>query len=313
MITDVALLINPAAGRGRGRRVGDAAFAQLRGSGVSVRAFAGSGPDESARFARDAIADGCEALVVCGGDGIVHLALQEIAGTGVPLGVLPAGSGNDFARAVGIPVGDPRAAVAVVSAGHAVPVDLGRTASRWFGTVLAAGFDSRVNDRMNAMRWPRGRTRYHVAIVAELARFRPLPFVLELDGARHELNAMLVAVGNGSTYGGGMRICPGAVLDDGLFDVTVISKISRSKLVRLFPRVYPGTHVHRREVLTFRCATVTVSAPDVAAYADGEFVSQLPETCSVVAGAVRVLVPGAGQPSVDFIALRSQLDWKWLR
>ncbi len=170
-----------------------------------------------------------------------------------------------------------------------MPVDLGRAGDRWFGTVLAAGFDSRVNDRMNRMRWPRGRTRYHVAILRELASFRPIPFVLELDGVRRELEGMLVAVGNGSTYGGGMRICPGAALTDGLLDVTVVTTISRVKLARLFPSVYSGRHVLRPEVLTFRCESVTVSAADVAGYADGEFVAQLPVTCSAVRGAGRML------------------------
>jgi diacylglycerol kinase (ATP) len=127
--------------------------------------------------------------------------------------------------------------------------------------------------------------------VAELAMFRPLPFVLEVDGVRRELEAMLVAVGNGDSYGGGMRICPAAVLDDGLLDVTVVTRISRAKLVRLLPTVYPGRHVLRPEVLTFRCSSVSLSCPGVTAYADGEFVATLPVSCAVVPGALQVLVP----------------------
>ena len=296
VMTDVALLINPAAGRGRGRRVGAEAAAQLRRSGVKVRELVGSGPDRAAELARSAVADGVGALVVCGGDGIVHIALQAIAGTATPLGVIPAGSGNDFARAIGVPLRDVAAAVAIVVAGVAIPVDLARAGDRWFGTVLASGFDSKVNDRMNTMRWPRGRTRYHAAIVSELVAFRPLPFVVEIDGSRREFEAMFVAVGNGASYGGGMRICPSAQVDDGLLDVTVVSRISRVKLVRLFPTVYPGRHVLRPEVLTFRCASVTVSAPDVAGYADGEFVADLPLTCSVVSAAVQVLSQGLACP-----------------
>ncbi len=222
-----------------------------------MRECVSASADDAERFARRAVAEGCGALVVCGGDGIVHLALQAVAGTHTALGVIPAGSGNDFARAAGIPLGDLPAAVATICGGHSVSMDLGRANGRWFGTVLASGFDSRVTDRMNSMRWPRGKARYHAAIVAELAAFRPLPFVLEVDGERREVEAMLVAVGNGSTYGGGMRICPAARTDDGLFDVTVITTLSRAKLIRLFPRVYPGTHVERREVLTFRCSELT--------------------------------------------------------
>ena len=296
MISDAALLINPKAGRGRGLRVGVLAARELRRQGVTVDVLIGSSAAESARLARAAVEGGCGALVVCGGDGIVHAALQVLAGTPVPLGIIPAGSGNDFARALGLPLGDLVEAVAGVVAGRSMPIDLGSIGDRWFGTVLAAGFDSRVNDRMNRMQWPRGRTRYHVAIVRELASFRPIPFVLEMDGVRREIEGMLVAVGNGSTYGGGMRICPDAALTGGLLDVTVVTTISRLKLARLFPSVYSGRHVLRPEVLTFRCETVTVSAADVAGYADGEFVAHLPVTCTAVRDAVWVLAPGQINP-----------------
>jgi diacylglycerol kinase (ATP) len=291
VIEQVALLINPGSDRGRGLRVGVEAAREFRRLGTTVDVLIGSDVSESAALAGAAVDRGCGALVVCGGDGIVHTALQAVAGSPVPLGVVPAGSGNDFARAVGLPLGDLTGAVGVVVAGTAVPIDLGRAGDRWFGTVLAAGFDSRVNDRMNRMRWPRGRTRYHVAILRELASFRPIPFVLEMDGVRRELEGMLVAVGNGSNYGGGMRICPAATLRDGLLDVTVVTTISRVKLARLFPSVYSGRHMLRPEVLTFRCESVTVSAANVGGYADGEFIAQLLVTCSAVRGAVRVLIP----------------------
>lgn len=141
------------------------------------------------------------------------------------------------------------------------------------------------------MRWPRGRTRYHASIVSELAAFRPLPFVLEADGTRRELEAMLVAVGNGSTYGGGMRICPGARTDDGLLDVTVITRISRLTLIRLFPRADPGNPRAAARGSHLSVLRITISAPDVTGYADGEFVAPLPVTCTVEPAAARVLVP----------------------
>ncbi len=288
---DIALLINPAAARGRGGRVGAQAAALLRESGAAVRECVSSGVDDAERFARVVVADGCPALVVCGGDGIVHVALQAVAGTQTALGVIPAGSGNDFARACGVPLGDVAASVTAIRGGRGVAVDLGVASGRRFGTVLASGFDSRVTQRMNAMAWPRGKARYHAALVAELAAFRPLQFVLEVNGARREVEAMLVAVGNGSTYGGGMRICPAARIDDGLFDVTVITTLSRAKLLRLFHRVYPGTHVERPEVLTFRCSELTISAPAVSGYADGEYIAALPVRCRVQPAAVSVLVP----------------------
>ncbi len=289
---DVALAINPTAGGGRGAAVGARVAASLRADGLTVAEVVGADAIDADRRMRAAVERGCGALIACGGDGMVHHALQVVAGTEVPLGVVPAGSGNDFARALDQPLTGFGWLGGAVVAGRTRSIDLGRAGDRWFGTVLAAGFDSRVNDRMNRMRFPRGRVRYHSAIVRELATFHALRFALTVDGEPREIEAMLVAIGNGRSYGGGMRICPDAAVDDGLFDVTVVRRISRATLVRLFPSVYSGRHVLQPMVDTFRCRRITVASPDVRAYADGEPVAPLPVSCTVVPGAARVLVPG---------------------
>jgi diacylglycerol kinase (ATP) len=162
----------------------------------------------------------------------------------------------------------------------------------WFGGVLASGFDSRVNDRGNRMSWPRGRLRYDVAMLAELATLRTIPYRIRLDdGPWRKLDATLVAVGNGSHYGGGMRICPGARLDDGLFDLTVVGECSRTTLVRVFPRVYRGSHLSHPAVTVYRAAKVEIEAPGVTGYADGEALGPLPLTAECVPGAARLLAP----------------------
>lgn len=290
-MTRMTLLVNPAAAGGRAAGAARRAAARLRAGGVAVTEIAGRSAAEAAELARAAVDGGTEALVACGGDGIAHLAVQAVVGSTTVLGVIPAGTGNDLARTIGLPLAPPETAAEVVLAGLTRRIDLGRIGEVHYGTVLAAGFDSRVNDRVNRMRWPTGRTRYNLAMVTEFAAFSPIPFVLGVDGAEHELEAMLVAVGNGTSYGGGMRICPDAQLDDGLLDVTVISRISRAKLIRLFPTVYPGRHVDRPEVLTFRAAEVTLSAPGVTGYADGELISALPVTCTAVPQALTVFAP----------------------
>lgn len=291
MIRDVALLVNPVAGRGRARRLAVRARAELLTAGASVRLLVGRSGWESVELAADAVRSGCEALLVCGGDGTIANALPAVAGSDVPLGVLAAGSGNDFARMLDVPLGDPVRAARIVLKGRTRRVDLGRAADRWFGTVLATGFDSRVNERMNRMRVPLGGLKYHAAIVGELVAFRPIPYSLVKDGRAVEVEAMLVAVGNGPSYGGGMRICPDARVDDGLLNVTVVKAISRATLMRLFPTVYSGRHVLQRCVETFQCSTLTIDAPSVSAFADGEFIAPLPVSCSVGAQALRVLVP----------------------
>ena len=293
MTRRISLLVNPHAGRGHAGRLAAAAAQRLRAAGIETEVLAGPDAAATAELARSSLATGTDALVAVGGDGMIHLALQLVAGTETPLGVLPGGTGNDVARMLGIPRADPVAAVDLLVSGGTRRIDLGRAGDTWFATVLASGFDSRVNDRTNRMRWPRGRARYNLAILAELAHLTPLSFTVELDDETLELDAMLVAVGNGSSYGGGMHICPDADPTDGLLDVTLIAAAGRTKLVRTFPSVYRGTHVRDPGVHTFRSRTVRLSSPGVSGYADGEPVASLPVVVSCVPGAVSVLAPTA--------------------
>ncbi|MFF3752660.1 diacylglycerol kinase [Streptomyces sp. NPDC002018] len=294
MASEITLFVNPTAGRGRGARAARPAAAALRDAGFSVRTVLGSDAADALRRAREAVERGTGALIAVGGDGLVSLALQAVAGTPTPLGVIAVGTGNDFARALGLPLRDPaaagRLAADALKNGGVRAVDLGRAGGNWFGTVLASGFDSRVNDRGNRMRLPAGRFTYDLAMVAELAALRTVPYRLILDdGVEREIEATLVAVGNGSSYGGGMRICAGARLDDGLLDVTVVGPCSRTTLLTVFPKVYRGTHLDHPVVTRHRTARITLAAPGVTGYADGEPLGPLPLTATCVPGAVRVL------------------------
>ncbi|MEU6129006.1 diacylglycerol kinase [Saccharopolyspora sp. NPDC047091] len=291
MIDEIALLVNPSSGQGGGAAVALRALHFLRGAGVSVRVLVGRDAAEAQALAYRAVEAGTGALVACGGDGIVNLALQAVAGTGTPFAVIPSGTGNDHARMLGVPRHDPIAAARVLLDGVARPIDLGRAGDRWFGTVFAGGFDAKVTERTNRLRWPRGKLRYNLALVAELAALRPLHYELELDGERVSTSGVLVAVGNGASYGGGMRVCPGAVPDDGLFDVTVLGAVPLARLVRLLPTIYPGTHVARPEVTTYRARRVRLSTPGVVGYADGERFAPLPVVCECVPRAATALVP----------------------
>ncbi|HET6728483.1 MAG TPA: diacylglycerol kinase [Jiangellaceae bacterium] len=291
MSRQIALLVNPTSGRGRGARIGREVAARLRGAGLAVREMAGRDIRESQDLAREAVEQGTDALVVVGGDGMVHLGLQAVGGTEVPFGIAPAGTGNDFARAVGVPIGDPIAAADIVVAATERRIDLGRTGSQWFGGVVAAGFDARVNDRANRMTWPRGRMRYNVAMLIELGVFRPVPYVLELDGNTWATSAMLVVAGNIPSYGGGMRVTPDAVIDDGLLDVMVVKPLSKARFLTVFPRVYSGSHVNLPFVEIRRAKQVRIDAPGITAYADGERLGPLPQTFEAVPSALRIMVP----------------------
>ena len=286
---EIALLTNPTSGRGRGARHRDRALARLRESGFVVRNLEGRDGDEALDLARACVADGVEALVLCGGDGLVHLGVQAVAGTGTPLGLIPSGTGNDVARYLGLPRTDPVAAADRVIASRRRAIDLTRSGDRWFVTVLAAGFDAVVNERANAMTWPRGQMRYNLATLVELRTFRPLPYVLRLDDETVEHEAMLVAVGNGPSFGGGLRITEGALLDDGLLDVVVITRMSKPKLVRSYPRLFTGRIGGLAEYVHRRVRSVTVAAPGIVSYADGERFGPLPLTVECVPGALEVI------------------------
>ncbi|MEU5158084.1 diacylglycerol kinase [Streptomyces sp. NPDC020875] len=301
MTHEITLFVNPTAGRGRGAHAAQPAARALRDAGFSVRTVLGEDAPDALRRAREAVAAGTGALIAVGGDGLVSLALQAVAGTPTPLGVIAVGTGNDFARTLGLPVRDPaaagRLAAEVLKGGGAREIDLGRAGDRWFGTVLASGFDSRVNERGNRMGRIAGRFTYDLALLAELAALRPIPYRLGLDdGPDLEVEAILVAVGNGDSYGGGMRICAGAVPDDGLLDVTVVAACDRRTLLRVFPRVYQGTHLDHPKVTVHRVRSVRLAAEGLTAYADGERLGSLPLTAECVPGALRVLAPHPGEP-----------------
>ncbi|MGN9840294.1 diacylglycerol/lipid kinase family protein [Nonomuraea sp. H19] len=295
MSPQLALLVNPAARGGRTLRLLEPVARRLRAGGAELSVIVGDDAADALERACTAVAERPDALVAFGGDGLVHLAVQAVAGTDVPLGIIPAGTGNDIAGALGVPCQDPLAAARTVlrmksRLVDAVRVRAGR-ADELFAGVLCCGFDSRVNERANRLTWPPGMARYMVAMAGELRSFRPIPFRITLDGQETiEREAMLVAVANTPAYGAGMRICPGARPDDGLLDVVVLEAISKGEFLRVFPSVYRGTHVGHRAVSVRRARSVRLEAADVVAYADGERVGPAPVECEIRPGALRVII-----------------------
>lgn len=296
-IAKVTALTNPVSGHGAAVAAAQTAIARLHHRGVEVVEIIGDDAEDARYLVSAALEKGTDAVMVTGGDGVISNALQVLAGTDVPLGIIPAGTGNDHAREFEIPTKDPEAAADVVIDGWTETIDLGRIQcgagiDKWFGTVAAAGFDSLVTDRANRMRWPHGRLRYYIAMVAELSQLRLLPFRLVLDGTKEiEADITLAAFGNTRSYGGGLLICPNADRTDGLLDITMAHSDSRTKLVRLFPTVMKGTHVELDEVSTARAKSIHVECPGISVYADGDFACLLPAEISAVPAALQILRP----------------------
>ncbi|MBF6164721.1 YegS/Rv2252/BmrU family lipid kinase [Streptomyces gardneri] len=307
----ITVVTNPRSGHGRGGDAASAAIARFRAGGAEVTEVCAPSVAETVRQVRDSIAGvgGAppDAVVCVGGDGLINVTLPAVAETGVALGMIPAGTGNDLARELGVPTDDPLAAAALVLRGRTRTIDLGRIDApgqpMWFATVIGTGFDARVTLRANEMRWPKGRLRYTVAALAEISGRFTVPYRVELEGAvidgltnpgkgaLLETEAVMVAVGNTRTYGGGMLICPDAIMDDGLLDLTVVGALSRVEMLRLLPALSAGKRRDHPEVKQFRAAAVTLTAAGAPATADGEPAGTLPITIRAVPGALTVLVP----------------------
>lgn len=293
----LALVVNPASGRGRALEYAVKAESELIKAGHTVSLFKGSSVQDSRDYLDSLVSADVDGAVVCGGDGLVHLAIQSLAGSDIALGIVPAGTGNDAARSLGIPLKDPKAAAAIISSSEPRVIDLGRASSaddqRWFLQILSTGFDSVVNELANNYRWPSGTLKYNRAMLALLPRFKPISYRIESSGSVMEFQAMLVAIANGPSYGGGMLVCPDARFDDNALDLMILNPLGKLRFLALFPRVYRGTHVRHPRVTTLRAQHLTITG-EASAYADGELVGRLPMTVDVVSGALRVW--GAQQP-----------------
>jgi diacylglycerol kinase (ATP) len=300
----VVVAINPAASFGASRHVGPDVVQTLQAMGHEVTSLTEPDFEQLLASARSAVQRKPDALIVVGGDGMVNLGTNLVAGTMVPLGIIPSGTGNDMARGLGIPHDDTEAAVRALDAAlQAGPraIDAGRIrwvdevtgdqGQRWFACALSAGFDAIVNERANNMRHPKGPSRYILALLAELTRLRPIRYRLVLDGRVIQTAANLVAIGNNVSLGGGMRITPDALLDDGLLDVLIVTPLSRINFLRIFPRVFKGTHVSHPKVRIERAQRIRIEADGIVAYGDGERIAPLPLDVELVPGALRVLSP----------------------
>jgi diacylglycerol kinase (ATP) len=293
----VRLIVNPSSGKGRALELLPAVAGTLRDGGLELSIQLSRDFAEARAMAEQAVADGIDVLAVLGGDGMMHLGVNTVAAAHragdrrTTLGLIPAGTGNDLCRGLGLDPTDALAATKVVAAGRTREVDLALVGNTFVGTVLATGFDALVNRRANEMTWPRGSSRYTLATLAELRVFSPLAYRLVLDGEVREQRAMLVAIGNTGYYGGGMHICPQADPFDGWLDVTIIHPVGRVTLLRLLPQMFSGKFARDDCVEQLRVREVTVEGPGLVGFGDGELIGAAPLTACLAPGILPVFVP----------------------
>jgi diacylglycerol kinase (ATP) len=297
----LVVAINPSARFGANKGVGSTMVDRLRGLGHNVVDLLEPSYAELIASAKREIAKKPDALIVVGGDGMVNLGVNLVAGTGVPLGLIPAGTGNDMARVLGIPHEDQAAALDVLIEALDHParvIDAGLVTdatgeTRWFGCMLSAGFDSIVNERANTMTHPKGASRYTLAMLRELITLKPIEYKITHDGQTFESGGVMMSVGNGVSLGGGMKVTPTAIVDDGLLDILVVGPLTRIQFLRIFPKVFAGTHIADPRVRIIKAKKIRIEAADVVAYTDGERFAPLPIDIEVRPGALLVFAPPA--------------------
>jgi YegS/Rv2252/BmrU family lipid kinase len=284
------LLVNPSAGGGRTRKLLPEVERALAARGLEHRVVLTQSLEHAREEALRAAGAG-EVPVVMSGDGLIGQIGGALAGSDVPMGVIPGGRGNDLARVLGIPT-EPEAAVGVLATAEPRVIDVGEVNGERFLCVASCGFDSDANRIANDARLIKGRLVYAYAALRALLAWKPARFEISLDGERRSFSGYSVAAANSKAFGGGMFVAPDARLDDGELDVVTVGDVPRLHYLRHLPQVFDGSHVDNEEVTVGRAAEVRIEADrPFAVYADGEHLSDLPATLRVLPGALRVIAP----------------------
>lgn len=297
------VLVNPAARGGTPTDAVEVVRSRLGATGVNrvVTLTPASAAEAERELA--ALLPETALVVVIGGDGTVNIAVNVLAGTRIPLGIVPVGSGNDFASAFGIAELDTLAATEVIAAGITRTVDLASVTRpdatvRKFASVFASGFDSLVNDRANNIRWPRGHMRYNLAIAIEFFLLKRVRYVISWvaeDGTTGTTNSTLLmtTVANTATYGGGVPISPKSDPADGMLELIMVKPAGRLRLLRLLNRVFQAKQLDDPLFSAQRVTSVTIDTADTRGYADGDPITTFPAEISVDPGALTLIVPAA--------------------
>jgi diacylglycerol kinase (ATP) len=294
----IGIVVNPVAGGSRGAQVGAEVSSLLSKSEHAITDLSGATLSEARSKIESALANKTvDALVFVGGDGIAHLGTNLCAGKNILMAIIPAGTGNDAAAMLGMPLANTAEAVRLVLEGLSQPKKIDAIKVSHGGKVTwalgsaSAGFDALAAARANAISWPKGPMRYYVAMLLELAKFKPIKYQSVVDGTPRDFEAMLCVVSNTGIYGGGMLVVPGASVTDGSLDVLLVKKMSRLKFVTIFPKVYKGTHITDKDVEIFKATKISIAASGMPIYSDGEYVGQAPFEAEVVPGALTMVAP----------------------
>lgn len=291
----VGVIVNPKANRGRGKQSGEEVFAELAKLGIAAINL--SGPDAKSALEKGQLAiseQDLSGIVAVGGDGTAQLAVNLCVPNQLPIGLIPAGSGNDQSRELEVPRNSITDAVnhlvQHLESPRRVDVMRVKTNTREFWSLgsISAGFDALCAQRANGLRWPKGPNSYVAAMLLELPKFEPIEYHLDVDGEKRSLRAMLCGVANVKNFGGGMKISPESEITDGELEVFILHEVSRRRLLRIFPTVYEGKHLDFPEVEIFKARSVSIANDSFPMTCDGELIGPAPFSAEVHKGALQV-------------------------
>lgn len=290
----LGVIINPAANRGRGGLVGNQALGAFVEAGTPTINLSSDSAEGAKKLALSQ-AHSLSGIVAIGGDGTSQLGVNIAMEADLPLGLIPAGSGNDQVRELGISLSDPSGAVYNISEGLKKPrqVDVMRveTSYRSFWSLgsISAGFDALCAERANGLTWPKGPNSYVAAMLLELPKFKPVEYRLLADGVERRFKAMLCGVANVKNFGGGMKISPKSDMSDGELEVFILHEVSRPKLLKIFPTVYKGEHIQYKEVEIFKARNIRIENEGFPMTCDGEIIGPAPFSASIQPSALTLL------------------------
>ncbi len=287
----IGYIINPVAGRKQAGKLAPLIKKATYDKGFEAAIYITGCPEDVVEKSEKAVREGCHLVVAVGGDGTISEVVNGIRQSNVVMGVIPAGSGNDFARSLSIPM-DFKGALDCVFKGRTRRVDIGTVNGYFFSNVASVGFDAQVvMETENIKKYIRGPLAYPLGVIKALIRYKPFDIELETEDRKIKKQAVLVAVANGMYYGGGMKIAPGAVLDDGLFDVCLVEDMSKLKIMRLFPLIYSGRHLMRPETEYFRAREVRIKCQNGHINTDGGIIGRCPADLSMQPQCMSIIVP----------------------
>jgi len=292
----LGVIVNPQANRGKAALIGEQVFEAFAKAGIAAINLSATSALEAKKKAEELISlQEISALIAVGGDGTSQLCAGIAVPNQISLGIVPAGSGNDQARELNIDLHDTQAAVKNIVDSLDTPrrVDAMKVSVSgkeiWSIGSISAGFDALCATRANSLRWPKGPNSYIAALLLELPSFNAIEYHLDVDGEKRVIQAMLCGVANAKSFGGGMMISPNSEITDGELEVFILHKVSRARLLRIFPTVYKGKHLRFPEVEIFKAKSIKISNDNYPVTCDGELVGNAPFSAEVHPGALRLL------------------------